>query len=94
MSAQNATVKGRLLNAQNKPLPFTPVSLIYATDYAFISNILSSNSRIFSFTQLNTGNYFLKVQSILSAVLFYPFYIQNSEEIIELPALKMEENTN
>ncbi len=67
VSAQNSkiTVSGLIRDQKTKsPLPYVNISLQRSADSSFVSGTISNEEGRFSFSEINTGSYFLQFQYI------------------------------
>lgn len=83
-------VTGSILDEDGKPLVYTTVTLLMAIDSAFVLNALTDLSGIFSFPEVKTGTYKIKVSSMgYHAYTTKAFKVGDGAAVIPLEPIAM-----
>jgi hypothetical protein len=90
---KNITLSGTLLDkADNEPIMSASVELLAAKDSTFVAGDISNNKGLFSFKNLLSGSYVLKVSYIGYLTINQPIIISGKQTSVNLGKLFMQTN--
>jgi len=90
VTAQNATIKGVVVEKQNKlPVEFASVSVLKKNNSTIVGGTLTQNNGIFTIALADTGSYVLKVFSIGYETALIDFLISNKYQQLNLDSIRI-----
>jgi iron complex outermembrane recepter protein len=87
-----STVTGHLEDSKNNPAAFTNVILLHANDSSIVKGGISNESGIFSFENIEAGNYIVLVSQVGDKFYSSPFSVKDNEERFNLGKISLPEN--
>ncbi len=94
LSAQQASIKGSVLDGDNKAVAYANVLLLKAADSSLVKGMLSEETGAFNFEGLSAGKYNIVATMVgYAKVKSSPVTIQTGTESINLPPLKLSQSS-
>ena len=83
------SVTGSLINEKSKPVDFATISLLRMPDSTIVKGTLTSETGIFTLTNITAGNYVIKASNIGYQALTSESFLISGSTPVTIPPLKM-----
>ncbi len=88
LQGQNS-VKGRVADSTNAPVPYIAIALLNAADSSIYRGVNNDDNGVFEFTNIKKGNYKVKVACIGYKEFYTSAFSVDSATKLELPEIKL-----
>ncbi len=79
----NSTITGRVLDKDQKPVPFAVVSILKAADSSLVKGVIADEMGNYEFENISSGNYILQIDATGFSQTFHgPFEFSNDQSFM------------